>query len=155
MAAQFLKGIGLSPEQPIPFAQGFKTFQDPADLLADTKVNSMGNSTDEGSDSFESAPILPPVPVPTTGVASMPLRDYMSGTLDLSYYGPMSFGTPAQELTVDIDTGSADLWIPANCPDCNGNQFNPSVSSTYMDTHKKFSISYVRHFTLMSAVAHF
>ncbi|OCH88252.1 acid protease [Obba rivulosa] len=83
------------------------------------------------------------LPVPVTGsAASMSLNDFISGTLDVLYYGPLYFGSPAQELSVDIDTGSADLWVPVNCPGCNSPQFDPFKSSTYHDTGKRFSIAY-------------
>ncbi|KAF7428327.1 hypothetical protein PC9H_007548 [Pleurotus ostreatus] len=71
-----------------------------------------------------------------------PLKDFAPYGLDLLYYGEMSFGTPAQELTVDIDTGSADLWVPVNCPRCANTQFEPERSSTYKNENKKFQINY-------------
>lgn len=43
--------------------------------------------------------------------APVPLIDYMSGNMDVLYYGPIQMGTGNQRLTVDIDTGSADLWV--------------------------------------------
>lgn len=43
--------------------------------------------------------------------AQVPLIDYMSGNMDVLYYGPIQLGTGNQRLTVDIDTGSADLWV--------------------------------------------
>ncbi|KAA1471763.1 acid protease [Dentipellis sp. KUC8613] len=52
-------------------------------------------------------------------------------------------GTPAQTLTVDIDTGSADLWVPVNCKNCNGHQFDPSRSSTYRNNNQGFAVTYV------------
>jgi Eukaryotic aspartyl protease len=61
--------------------------------------------------------IPPPKSVPLDGApnlakqATVDLTDYMSGTLDVLYYARMQFGTPAQTLTIDIDTGSADLWV--------------------------------------------
>ncbi|KAJ6499363.1 aspartic peptidase domain-containing protein [Mycena sanguinolenta] len=83
------------------------------------------------------APFIPPVLVHT-----MPLDDYVSGNLDIMYYGPLQIGTPPQELTVDVDTGSADLWFPCDCPDCENKQFEPLESSTCEESNETFSISY-------------
>lgn len=48
-------------------------------------------------------------------------------------------------LTVDVDTGSADLWVPVNCLYCPNNQLDAGRSSTYKDMVDEFSISYVSH----------
>ncbi|KAJ7262240.1 aspartic peptidase domain-containing protein [Mycena haematopus] len=92
------------------------------------------------------APFIPPVLIHT-----MPLEDYVSGNLDMMYYGPVQIGTPPQELTVDIDTGSADLWFPCDCSDCENKQFEPSESSTCEESSETFSISYVRPSLLQSS----
>jgi Eukaryotic aspartyl protease len=73
------------------------------------------------------------------------MKDVMSGSIDILYYGPLNIGTPAQTLTVDVDTGSADLWVPVNCPYCTNNQLDAGRSSTYKDMMDEFSISYVSH----------
>lgn len=86
---------------------------------------------------------LTPMHIATqTGV--MPVKDFISGTLDTLYYGPLQIGTPSQTLTVDIDTGSADLWLPVDCQSCSNEQFDATRSSTYKNTEQPFSITYVR-----------
>ncbi|KAF9227375.1 acid protease [Gyrodon lividus] len=72
-----------------------------------------------------------------------PLTDEVGGNADLEYYGPLSFGSQAQPLTIDFDTGSADLWIPVNCSDCGDlEQFQASSSSTYQQTDRYFEVTY-------------
>lgn len=96
----------------------------------------------------------------TTGTGQWPLLDEVSGVLDILYYGPARFGTPAQTLTVDVDTGSADLWVPAaKCGgNCHGHQFDAAHSSTFRPSNQDFSITYVGpifftpHFRLLDGV---
>jgi Eukaryotic aspartyl protease len=77
-----------------------------------------------------------------------PLQDEVSGALDVLYYGPLYVGTPSQAFTVDFDTGSSDIWLPANCHSCHGRQFEAGRSSTYRPTNQDVSITYVGHFYL-------
>ena len=42
---------------------------------------------------------------------SVALTDYMSGSMDVLYYGGISMGSSKQTMAVDFDTGSADLWV--------------------------------------------
>ncbi|CAB3398830.1 unnamed protein product [Caenorhabditis bovis] len=78
-----------------------------------------------------------------------PFIDYY----DDFYLGNITLGTPAQTMTVVLDTGSSNLWvIDANCKSqaCNGypnsgfvkHKFNTSASSTYKGETRKFSIQY-------------
>ncbi|KAF9509786.1 hypothetical protein BS47DRAFT_1332068 [Hydnum rufescens UP504] len=92
--------------------------------------------------------IPPPKSVPLDGApnlakqATVELTDYMSGTLDVLYYARMQFGTPAQTLTIDIDTGSADLWVPGGCDSCQTKEFIPSESTTFHGSSRPFTVFY-------------
>ncbi|KAG1904185.1 acid protease [Suillus fuscotomentosus] len=76
--------------------------------------------------------------------ATDPLTDEIAGNIDLQYYGPVGFGneTHPQQLSVIIDTGSADLWIPVGCGDCVNRQYEANASSTYTDTGNSFNVTY-------------
>ncbi len=83
------------------------------------------------------------------GTGQWPLLDEVSGALDILYYGPAHFGTPSQTLTVDVDTGSADIWVPANCGKCHSHQFDAAHSSTFRPSNQDFSITYVGSFSFL------
>ncbi|GMR50446.1 hypothetical protein PMAYCL1PPCAC_20641 [Pristionchus mayeri] len=68
------------------------------------------------------------------------------------YRGVISLGTPAQNFTVLVDTGSTDTWVigsACSTPACNGDansgyakdHFDKSASSTFSLTSKNFAIS--------------
>ena len=88
------------------------------------------------------APLNPPLLI-ASGTAKMPLTDVVWPPLDVMYYGSLQFGTPPQELTVDIDTGSADLWVPSDCASCANKQFDKRASVTFNETTTTFAITYV------------
>ena len=73
----------------------------------------------------------------------MPAKDYISGGMDVTYYGNLQFGTPPQEMAVIIDTGSADLWVPMGCR-TRPNNFKPKESKTFKSLKQRASVQYVR-----------
>ncbi len=85
-------------------------------------------------------PLVSPATVP---LGRLPLKDFISNRKDILYYGPLSIGTPAQELTVDIDTGSADLWVASDCDQCTTKQFIAEQSQTLVQEDEDFAVAYV------------
>lgn len=76
------------------------------------------------------------------GTEEMPLTDDIASGMDVLYYGSLAFGSNKQSLTVDIDTGSADLWVPVNCRSCGGDSFLAYNSTSYHTLGQRFSVSY-------------
>jgi cathepsin D len=74
-------------------------------------------------------------------VAADPLTDESSQL----WIGTISVGTPPVKYTVDFDTGSSDLFLPASGCDstCSGHTlYDPSASSTSSDVGTNFTLSY-------------
>ncbi|KAG0179082.1 hypothetical protein DFQ28_006092 [Apophysomyces sp. BC1034] len=68
-----------------------------------------------------------------TSKSSSGAVDLISGYGDVEYVGVIGIGTPPQKFSMDFDTGSSDIWIPAaSCVQCTGHPlFDPSASSTF------------------------
>ncbi|XP_053954547.1 lysosomal aspartic protease-like [Anastrepha ludens] len=72
----------------------------------------------------------------------------LDNELNMSYYGKITIGTPAQDFLVLFDTGSSNLWVPSSsCPTSNQacqnhNKYDSSASSTYVANGESFSIAY-------------
>jgi candidapepsin len=60
----------------------------------------------------------------------------------VGYYATVEIGTPGQENTVQIDTGSSDLWVYGLSSGAS-TEFNSAHSSTYSYNNSDFSIDYV------------
>ncbi|KAG5354868.1 Acid protease [Yarrowia sp. B02] len=56
------------------------------------------------------------------------------------YDTEITLGTPLKTFTVDLDTGSSDLWVAA---DGRNGSYNPNNSSSYQEYKPGFSIGYV------------
>ncbi|KAI0259259.1 aspartic peptidase domain-containing protein [Gloeopeniophorella convolvens] len=138
-ADSFLSGIGLTPDDAIDLAARYSPAVNasaPAlPAFAAGTESFLANSSDPDTNANASA-------LDAAGAPHLPLRDFVSGGLDVLFYGPIGIGTPSQALTVDVDTGSADLWVPTGCRTCHGRQFTPAQSSTYHVTSQDFSVTY-------------
>ncbi|EJF65495.1 acid protease [Dichomitus squalens LYAD-421 SS1] len=158
-AQQFLQGIDVHPETH-PEA-GYPQFVPPdtsGALLTNIQASpSQPDSSDPDSPSAPSStpkllhaltgpgddtPNIIGMPPMAPGTIQMPLKDYISGAMDVLYYGPLNFGSPPQSLTVDIDTGSADLWVPEGCQGCGNDQFFSKQSSTFRRSTTRCAITY-------------
>ncbi|TFY62116.1 hypothetical protein EVJ58_g4075 [Rhodofomes roseus] len=115
-----------------------------------TASNSTGNATLAVSHThFLLLPLMdddtdkPQPIVQFPGTAQMPLTDDVAGGMDILYYGNLEFGSHGQGLTVDVDTGSADLWVPVTgCRTCGGDPFRSYDSTSYRNFGQRFSVSY-------------
>jgi hypothetical protein len=65
----------------------------------------------------------------------------------------MTIGSPVQSVTVEIDTGSADLWVSTTkCVDCEPSKtststssqkhYNSAISTSYLDKRDAFHVGY-------------
>ncbi|XP_018795365.1 PREDICTED: lysosomal aspartic protease-like [Bactrocera latifrons] len=72
----------------------------------------------------------------------------LENELNLSYYGKITIGTPAQDFLVIFDTGSSNLWVPSStCSSSdkacqNHKKYTSSASRTYVKNGKSFSLEY-------------
>jgi hypothetical protein len=158
-AAEYLSGIGLNPDDIVELADQYPSaLGDPeSPNVSPSSPPASGQGYDPGlngpgADSQAGATSSYPASSDFSSFAfetttgQLPLQDEVSGALDILYYGPAHFGTPSQTLTVDVDTGSADLWVPAKCGNCHGHQFDAGHSSTFRSTNQDFSVTYVGRF---------
>ncbi|PYH93992.1 aspartic protease [Aspergillus ellipticus CBS 707.79] len=72
--------------------------------------------------------------------------DIVNLATNLGYTMNVTLGTPAQSVSVTLDTGSSDLWVNAGnsttCP-CTYGSYNMNSSSTYKYVNGDFEIEYV------------
>ncbi|XRM42157.1 hypothetical protein ABZX51_005386 [Aspergillus tubingensis] len=73
--------------------------------------------------------------------------DLVNLATNLGYTMNLTLGTPGQEVSVTLDTGSSDLWVnganSSACPCTDYGSYNSSESSTYTFVNDDFYIEYV------------
>ena len=121
----------MNPMERIQFAENFPAFDDPFNV---TKVVTYIN---------QPGALIQQVPVMT----KLPLTDHVAGGEDIMYFGDLLFGLNKQKLSIDLDTGSADLRVVSNCTGCEGDQFDMGSSLKLRKLDEGFSISYVSVFS--------
>ncbi|KAJ3992647.1 aspartic peptidase domain-containing protein [Lentinula boryana] len=125
MAPEILAGIFPAPEN------------DMEKFVQSKYVNEVSPDTDHVMEQ-----VVGPVDVSNV-LLTMSMTDVIVNEVDMLYYGDLAIGTPGQGLTFDIDTGSADLWVPSPwCSTCTKNHYDGSQSSTYVDKGRRFAVSY-------------
>ncbi|KAI8337919.1 aspartic peptidase domain-containing protein [Chlamydoabsidia padenii] len=70
--------------------------------------------------------------------------DLKSVFVDVEYIGTIGFGTPPQYFEMNLDTGSADIWLPTEpCPSCLDRKlFQPNDSSTFEPVGTSWALRY-------------
>lgn len=85
------------------------------------------------------------MPKSNSGTVSDSQFPFLASPRTNALLGKISVGTPAVTYTVDFDTGSSDLFLPASScgSTCSGHtKYNPSSSSTSKALGKSFTLSY-------------
>ncbi|CAO3619083.1 unnamed protein product [Cunninghamella blakesleeana] len=80
--------------------------------------------------------------VSSFSVGSIEMTTYAN---DIAYYGTIQVGNPPQNIKLNFDTGSSDLWFASTlCTNCGSSQtkYNSSQSTTFQDEGKDWSIKY-------------
>ncbi|KAJ4476867.1 aspartic peptidase domain-containing protein [Lentinula edodes] len=124
MAPEILDGILPAPEN------------DMEDFVQSNYVNEVKPDTDTIMEQ-----VIGPVDVSDV-LLTMGMTDVIVNEVDMLYYGDLAIGTPGQGLTFDVDTGSADLWVPSPWCGSSKNHYDGSQSSTYVDQGRRFAVSY-------------
>lgn len=77
-------------------------------------------------------------------LSSTPSQVTANNYYNVQYYTSLSIGSPFQNLTAIVDTGSYLLWFPSTSTNCKSCQkFNASASSTYKSLDQSHSINYI------------
>lgn len=111
-----------------------------------TGNNITGSSRASDNDAVWSAPATG-LDESTSGshYEQVPLTDFIVGNWDVMYYGPLKFGFPPQEIQVDVDTGSADLWV------CFGLLTGLSAGASFSPNRSQLAAQIVTHLSFITS----
>ncbi|KAH8413162.1 hypothetical protein KR009_008490 [Drosophila setifemur] len=98
------------------------------------------------NDTEEASTTVTPLKLDTKGAGSSSAS--LGNSYNTEYYMTVQIGTPPQNFTVLIDTGSANLWVPSSkCPttvkSCvNHKKYDSSASRTYVANNTVYQMEY-------------
>jgi hypothetical protein len=86
------------------------------------------------------AQLSPAATLPVNIKGSRHLKE--NGAFGTSYWAEINIGTPGQTFQALFDTGSSNVWVPGRSVEANKNKFDPSRSTSFVDSGQEVKMQY-------------